>query len=127
MRKQFGSVLAALTSLCLLLATATAQEDMTHIDNSVFENPRRPPAVFKHDQHNEAAQIEECSECHHVYSNGKRVEDESSEDQSCADCHEPEDSGRKPGLVKAFHMNCKDCHRQTKRGPLMCGQCHVRD
>ena len=127
MRKQFGSVWAALTLLCLFLAIATAQEDMTRIDNSVFENPRRPPAVFKHDQHNEAAQIEECSECHHVYSNGERVEDESSEDQSCADCHEPEDSGRKPGLVKAFHMNCKDCHRQTKRGPLMCGQCHVRD
>ncbi len=126
MRKQSWCVCAVLALFWFLPTSAPAQEDMTVLDSSVFENPQRPPAVFKHDHHNETAQIEECNQCHHVYADGKRLEHESSEDQSCADCHEQEDKGTRPGLVKAFHLNCKDCHRRTKKGPLMCGQCHVR-
>jgi hypothetical protein len=100
---------------------------MRFIDNDVFDNPQRPPSVFIHDEHNELAQIEDCNQCHHVYDdNGNLQEDESSEDQSCSDCHDQEPSGKKPGLLKAFHRNCKDCHKQQKKGPLMCGQCHVR-
>ena len=126
MWKQYRSICAAFALLCLVPATALAQEDMIVIDNAVFENPQRPPAVFKHDEHNELAQIEACIECHHVYADGKRVEDESSEDQRCAECHDSQDVGSKPGLTKAFHTNCKSCHRQQKKGPLMCGQCHIR-
>ena len=108
-------------------AAAYCQEDMRFINADAFENPRRPPTVFNHDEHNERAMIEACNVCHHVYDEeGKLVEDESSEDQSCADCHEMEDDGRKSGLMKAFHTSCKSCHRQKKKGPLMCGQCHVR-
>jgi hypothetical protein len=29
--------------------------------------------------------------------------------------------------MKAFHIHCKSCHREKKKGPLMCGQCHVRN
>jgi len=72
------------------------------------------------------AQIEECTECHHVYEDGKRLEDESSEDQRCADCHELQDNGSISGLMKAYHTNCKSCHREKKKGPIMCGQCHVK-
>ncbi len=127
MRIQVLLTCALIVLFCCFAAVALAQEDMVVIDNSVFEDPQRPPAVFKHDEHNELAQIEECNECHHVYEDGKRLEDESSEDQRCADCHELQDVGSKPGLVKAFHTNCKNCHREQKRGPLMCGQCHVRN
>ena len=119
-------ILAAFTLCCFFLAAAYSQDDMTAIDNQVFKNPKRPPAVFMHDRHNEQAGIEECNVCHHLYEDGRLIEDESSEDQSCADCHEMEDDGRKPGLMKAFHTSCKSCHRQKKKGPLMCGQCHVR-
>ena len=119
-------ILAVLTSILSILAAAHSQEDMVNIENDVFENPKRPPAIFKHDEHNELARIEECNECHHVYEDGQRLEDESSEDQRCADCHDLEDNGDIPGLMKAFHINCKSCHRQQKKGPLMCGQCHVR-
>ena len=106
--------------------SAYSQEDMRFISADAFENPRRPPTIFNHDEHNELAQIEACSECHHVYDEaGNLVEDESSEDQRCSDCHESARSGRKPALMKAFHTNCKSCHREQKRGPLMCGQCHV--
>ena len=110
----------------ILLIPAFSQEDMQVVDDWGFAKKRRPPAVFRHDAHNEAAQIEECNECHHVYENGEKLEDESSEDQSCSDCHDENDKGKQPGLKKAFHMNCKGCHRQNKKGPVTCGKCHVR-
>jgi hypothetical protein len=101
---------------------------MVVINSDAFENPRRPPAVFHHDEHNELAEIEECNACHHVYDdNGRLVEDESSEDQRCSDCHQMAASGRKPPLMKAFHLNCKGCHKALKNGPTMCGQCHVKN
>ena len=126
MRQWFLLMLAMFAVCYCYPAAAHAQEDMTVIDNGDFENPKRPPAVFVHDQHNELAAIEECNVCHHLYEDGKLREDESSEDQGCADCHEMQDFDRKPGLMKAFHTNCKSCHREKKKGPLMCGQCHVR-
>jgi len=58
--------------------------------------------------------------------NSQSAEDESSEDQRCSDCHELARSGNKPALMKAFHANCKGCHKAQKKGPLMCGQCHVK-
>jgi len=109
-----------------LLVTIQAQEDMVEIDNSVFKNPQRPAAIFKHDEHNEKAGTEDCALCHHVYDdNGKLVEGESSEDSKCADCHDLKSSGSKPGLMNAFHMSCKGCHLEMKTGPILCGECHT--
>jgi len=121
-------LIAALTSAGLILLTsARSQEDMQFVGADAFFRPRRPPAVFRHDTHNESAGIEACQECHHVYDDsGKPVEDESSEDQRCSECHGVKRSGNKPALMNAFHSNCKGCHKQQKKGPLMCGQCHVR-
>lgn len=112
--------------LGLLFASIHAQEEMTVIDNSVFTNPVRPPAVFRHDEHNEEAGVEECMECHHVYEEGVLQEHESSEDQLCSECHALEASGNRLPLMKAFHRNCKGCHRQEKSGPIMCGECHKK-
>ena len=114
---------------CLgLVINGFSQDDMKFIPNDAFEKTRRPPAVFRHDEHNELAQIDECYICHHVYDdNGRLVEDETSEDQRCSDCHELKASGRKPALMKAYHLNCKGCHEARKDGPTMCGQCHVRN
>ena len=102
-----------------------SQEDMVVVSNECFDNPQRPSSVFEHDAHNEMAQIEECNACHHVYKDGKLLEDESSEDQQCSECHELQDSGTKPGLMKAYHANCKGCHMEKKAGPVMCGECHL--
>jgi hypothetical protein len=118
----FATVVVSL----LVLVTAYSQEDMTHVDNSVYSNPQRTPSVFNHEAHNEAAEIEECNECHHVYEDGKKLEDESSEDLLCSDCHAFENEGRMPGLTKAFHTNCKGCHENKNKGPVMCGECHVK-
>ena len=126
MRKYSAVILIiALISFLMVLA-AFSQEDMEVVDGDSFENQRRPPAVFRHDEHNETAEIEECNECHHVYENGERLADESSEDQRCAECHTEENSGNRPGLRKAFHFNCKGCHQNKKKGPVMCGECHVK-
>ena len=111
----------------LILVSAHSQEEMVVINADSFDSPQRPAAVFRHDEHNEAAELEACNECHHVYDDdGKLVEDESSEDQLCSDCHESKASGRQLALMKAFHTNCKGCHLKKKNGPVMCGQCHVR-
>jgi len=119
--------LAILLGFLNFIMTANSQEDMQFVNAHAFDNPQRPPSVFKHEEHNELAQIESCKVCHHVYDDdGNLLEDESSEDQSCSECHELEASGNKLGLMKAFHMNCKGCHKQKKKGPVMCGQCHVR-
>ena len=110
----------------MMMIPAFSQEDMEVVDNEGFSKKQRPPAIFRHDAHNETAQIEECNECHHVYENGEKLEDESSEDQSCAECHDEKSNGNTPGLKKAFHTNCKGCHLEQKKGPIMCGSCHVR-
>jgi len=125
-KKILFGLTVSLFSLTLIF-NVHPQDDMGFVDTDAFETPRRPPAVFRHDEHNQLAKIEECNVCHHVYDeNGRLVEDESSEDQRCSDCHELEASGRQPALMKAFHTNCKGCHEAQKDGPMMCGQCHVR-
>jgi len=122
------TALALVLCLGMIIVTVNAQEDIKEIDNSVFKNPQRPPSIFNHDEHNEKAEIYECSECHHVYENGVRVEGESSEDQYCSDCHAlKKSSDGKPPLMKAFHTNCKGCHMEKTTGPLMCGECHVKE
>jgi hypothetical protein len=127
MNKKVLCIAVVLVAGLIFLISAHCQEDMQFVGNDAFVKTRRPPAVFRHDEHNEAAGIEACSVCHHVYDEtGNLAEDESSEDQSCSDCHELARAGRKPALMKAFHTNCKGCHKQMKKGPLMCGQCHVR-
>jgi len=126
MKKQFLCLLVSvLVSLCLLVV-AGAQENMTAVDNSVFGKPERTQAVFRHESHNEKAKIDACNECHHVVKDGKKLEDESSEDMRCSDCHDLRDLGRTPSLRKAFHLNCRGCHEKSGKGPVMCGECHLK-
>ena len=126
MRRQSAVILIIALIPFLLVLGSFAQEDMEVVDGGGFSKQQRPAAVFRHDEHNELAELEECNECHHVYENGNKLEDESSEDQSCSECHDENGSDKQPGLKKAFHMNCKGCHLDNQKGPVMCGQCHVR-
>jgi hypothetical protein len=127
MPKKYALYLALAAALVVMAGlTAFSQEDMTFVDNSDFNDPQRPSAIFEHDIHNENAGIEECNTCHHVYDdNGQLDESDSSEGSRCSECHELKDQGRQPGLAKAFHRNCKGCHEERKQGPVMCGECHV--
>ncbi|MBA4358368.1 MAG: acidic cytochrome c3, partial [Desulfovibrio sp.] len=42
------------------------------------------------------------------------------------DCHKVKPAGKATGLQRAYHKQCIDCHRTKGKGPLACGQCHVR-
>lgn len=126
MKKQSLYLVVSVLVLLCILAVAGAQENMTAVDNSVFVKPERTRAVFRHESHNEKAKIDACNECHHVIKDGKKLEDESSEDMRCSDCHDLRDSGRTPSLRKAFHLNCRGCHEKSGKGPVMCGECHLK-
>jgi len=126
MKKAAVFIFAIVVVSAFLFVSAYSQEEMTSVDSSVFKNPQRTPSIFRHDEHNEIAGIEECNKCHHVYEDGKLLEDESSEDQRCSDCHELKSSGNTPALMKAYHTNCKGCHLKEKKGPVMCGECHLK-
>lgn len=118
--------LSLMIGILFSMTTVWSQDEMTVVDNSVFDNPQRTPSVFVHDMHNETAGIDECSVCHHVYEDGQLVADESSEDERCSDCHDLESSDDQPALMNAFHTNCKGCHEEEGKGPILCGECHVK-
>lgn len=115
---------AMLVGILLAAMPCFSQEDMQTVDNSAFARPHRPPARFAHDEHNEAAQIDDCGVCHHVYENGQRSEFETSEDQSCVECHNVTAAGNKLPLRRAFHLRCKGCHLARNAGPVTCAGCH---
>jgi len=126
-------------TLTLLLITAwtvfSGQEqdsdnsiELERLDTSSFENLRRPGALFSHDEHNEAAELEDCAVCHHVWEGGTLVADESSEDSSCSECHGLlPDQDNRFSLSVAFHKRCRDCHFDSGKGPVLCGQCHKKE
>lgn len=110
-------------------STAVTDEPLLErIQVDAFSDLVRPAAVFSHDDHNEAAELEEdCSVCHHVYEGKQRLEGESSEDSPCADCHTLKTSDENSiSLRVAFHTRCKSCHFDSDKGPVLCGECHIR-
>ncbi len=129
MKFAFSGLIIVLLCITAIFAFSGNQlSELERMDTSGFENPRRPGAVFFHDDHNIAAQLEECDICHHLYEDGVRVEDESSEDSLCMECHLLKPSQDNPiSLQVAFHKQCKTCHFNEKKGPVFCGECHVKD
>lgn len=112
----------------LTAVAAFSNSDQTErMDTASFEKAHRPGAVFVHDDHNEMAELEDCAVCHHVYEDKKLVEGESSEDSLCSDCHSVKATqDNSIPLEVAFHKRCKTCHVQENKGPLLCGECHIK-
>jgi hypothetical protein len=108
-------------------STVFSQTNMKVIQDEAFQSPQRPPAVFVHDEHNMKAKIYDCSICHHVYQDGKKVPNAMSIGQGCSDCHKVNGDGDNPiELMDAYHQQCIECHQEQGKGPLTCGECHVR-
>lgn len=104
-----------------------AGQDLERLDPSFFESPRRPGSVFPHDDHIFLLE-DDCSACHHVYENGELVPGESSEDLYCSDCHSLKPAPDNPmPLEAAYHNLCRDCHFDRGTGPVLCGECHVKE
>ncbi len=126
-RKIFITQCAFILALAVFPQTFVfSQDDVTAVQDSAFKERIRPRAVFFHEAHNEKANIEECSVCHHVYENGELIEDESSEDSECSECHVKTDDNVVFSLVKVYHQQCRGCHLDQKKGPIMCSECHVK-
>lgn len=123
--KNKHTIVIIFCAFCLMLwgVAAFAEED-TVLKVDAFGTLERPVSAFDHDAHGEI--VGDCSVCHHVYDNGKKVEGESSEDQACSDCHGLKAEGNQPGLRTAYHQQCKQCHVDQKKGPVACGECHVK-
>lgn len=128
MRKRMVAVYMAMAVLVCVFCFVPAygQEDIVTLEDSAFVDQQRPPAVFRHDEHNEKAEIEECNVCHHLYQDGNKVEDDSSEGQGCSECHHVEEEHSTKALMKAYHDLCTGCHRDKNKGPVTCGECHPR-
>ena len=124
---QIGILSFIAASFFFVVFSGYSQDWITTVSDSAFQKKMRPPVPFAHDEHNEAAGIEEYNVCHHVYEDGKLMEYESSEGSECSECHGPENDGYPMDLVKAYHTLCKRCHLEKKAGPILCAECHPRN
>jgi hypothetical protein len=120
-------VLAAVFAAGLTAFSGQAGQYLERLDTWAFESPRRPGSVFTHDDHMMFLD-DDCSICHHVYENGEKVPGESSEDYYCVDCHslKPSPENAMP-LEAAFHNLCRNCHFDRGKGPVLCGECHIKE
>jgi hypothetical protein len=124
---RFILVLAVLLAAVLTGLFCYAGQDLERLDPWAFESTRRPGAVFPHDDHIFLLE-DDCSVCHHVYENGELVSDESSEDLYCSDCHSLKPAPDNPmPLEAAYHNLCRNCHFDRGEGPVLCGECHVKE
>ena len=118
------SIFTVVIVVTLAVITVNSQENVKSVQDSAFKELMRPQVQFLHDQHNEKAQIGDCSECHHMYKDGKKVDGEMSESSECSACHKSKEEKYPLSLVMAYHTNCKGCHLDKKAGPIMCAECH---
>lgn len=128
-KKRIVIQLIILTVVILILSTmhGYAQEDIITVDDSAFKSRMRPFVSFVHDEHNELAKIDDCSECHHIFDdNLKKMKGDSSEDMECSECH-LKDGQQITRLIKAYHNRCKGCHLEKKSGPVICAECHKKN
>lgn len=129
MNRRFITPLALLTVLSLIvtglyLVPAAAQDDMTQLRPEALQPLTRPAALFKHDEHNEKAKLDDCIICHHSGANGVITPDESSEGTDCAECHSVAGGKNQTPLRRAYHRQCMDCHKEKGSGPTHCSGCH---
>lgn len=86
--------------------------------NGVELNHKKHQDEYKNADGNEIA----CSECHHVYEDGKNVWKDDNYVQKCVECHDPKktnkDNKKQKKLQLAFHSNCKDCHKAVVKAGL---------
>lgn len=112
--------------------------DEFDIKAGLWANPTKAPVKLTHKKHAEDHKVA-CTECHHIYKDGKNVWKDGDSVEKCDKCHnEPTIQGEKKlspeqqklNLKLAFHNNCWPCHRKFKKdnpetkAPVTCAQCH---
>jgi hypothetical protein len=119
------SLIAVFVFACLVLYTVSTEATfhISTVRDSAFTDRMRPAVPFNHDDHNDAAGLYDCSICHHVWEDGKRVPGLDSIGMECSDCHLGKEDTTMD-LIRAYHLQCRGCHMEQKAGPILCGECH---
>ncbi len=112
------------STIAVISGFSREQWEITSVRDSAFGVRMRSAVSFNHDEHNEKAAIDDCTECHHDYDENGEKMDYSTEESECSECHMA-DGKTRMDLMRAYHLNCKGCHEDEKAGPVMCGECHV--
>lgn len=121
------AAIAVLLIFLVAVPRAGAQEDYSVFPRDLFPDPQRPVSRFTHEEHMVFDAIEDCYVCHHVYQDGTLVEGESSDGVPCGECHKLNPADGTVDRLRAYHIRCKGCHESEKKGPITCGECHVKD
>ena len=136
MNKKLATVfLVAITGLVfatvgVLSASGASAPDKVNIENQGYKKDKKPAVEFHHKKHSEDYKLG-CTECHHMYTDGKNTWKEGDEVKKCIACHDPEKKdGKVDKLQNAFHKNCKNCHKEKKddeKAPFKkCTGCHKK-
>ena len=147
MKKRFFLVLTAVALgvvFIFALAYATQQTpDTIKMESKVYKTHKKSLVTLSHKKHNVDYKIP-CTDCHHVYKDGKNVWKEGDAVQKCDACHaeakapkvkEGEPKLSKKDKIKQFHYdaiheNCKGCHQDAskkgKAAPTKCTECHPK-
>ena len=131
-------ILAGLMFLTVGALTASEKKpgdapDEIMIDNKGYKTDKKGPVKLTHKKHVEDYGAK-CTECHHVYKDGKNVLKEGDPIQKCVECHSPlKKEGKVLKLNLAYHKNCKNCHKAvnkkdpSKKPPFKkCNDCHEK-
>ncbi len=138
------TVICALAMTLPVLPTLAGQAvpDKVEMNSSVYETHRKPIVTFTHKKHADDYGIA-CSDCHHVFEQGKNTWQQGDPVDGCDVCHSkdkpsPEERRSMSDAEKmkhfhyeAIHENCKGCHKTRKMegkptGPISCSKCHVK-
>ncbi|MBN1226750.1 MAG: cytochrome c3 family protein [Deltaproteobacteria bacterium] len=114
--------------------------DTIKMESKVYPKHTKSIVTFPHKKHAVDKKIA-CTECHHVFEDGKNVWKEGDEVKKCDACHS---ETKKPSDLKvskaenikrfhytAIHANCRGCHSDLKKkneatGPTTCNDCHKK-
>jgi hypothetical protein len=137
MSKRFTTVLSAVFTAILFVTVgilaASDVPDEIIIQNEVYKSDKKGGVKLTHKKHNVDYKVA-CTDCHHVFKDGKQVWKEGDPVQKCSECHDPEkgEKGEPMKLQNAYHKNCKDCHKDLEKegkptGPFKkCNDCHEK-
>jgi len=118
-------------------ALATDVPDTIKMESKVYPKHKKTIVDFSHKKHAADYGIA-CTDCHHVYTDGKNVYKEGDAVAKCETCHPDPAKPKKPqdgeltqeqkmgSHYWVIHENCKGCHKSGKKGPTKCTECHLK-
>jgi hypothetical protein len=135
-KKLLGLLIVVFTGLLFLTGGVLIAADVPDeivIENQGYKADKKGPVKLLHKKHSTDHKVA-CTECHHVFKDGKNSWKEGDPVKKCVECHNPEKKdGKVMKLQNAYHKNCKDCHKalvtegkSTKAPFKKCNDCHAK-